>query len=298
MRLPIASFVLLVLAAPSTAQQVPGTASDKPQVFGPGVLSAGEVYRGSFTPDGQTFYFFKKVGADEDYRILMSRFERGAWSQPARVSLGGEFSDLYPSISRDGRRLVFTSYRPFPGDTAHTAHVWYTERMGGDRWGNPVPLTSGSRPGHYHSWSEIGRDDAIYFRRTTPDWRTTETLVARRDPRGSGYLDAVVWEQVEMAKRLRPGLNVVGGNPGPTDDVVFLDVATRDSASGRHASDIWILQKVNDGWGEPQRLDSGINGPDYETFPFFSPDGRDLFFVRAFKEFYRVRLEPALDSAR
>ena len=199
--------------------------------------------------------------------------------------------------SRDGHRLAFISYRPFPGDSAHTAHVWYVEGTG-EGWGLPVPLESGNRPGYYHSWAEIGRDDAIYFRRTTPDWRATETLVARRDPHGPGYRNAVPLEQVEMAKRLRTELDIVGGNPGHRDDVIFLDVATRDSASGKRASDIWIMQKVDDGWGEPQRLDARINGPDYETFPFFSPDGRDLFFVRAFKEFYRVRLEPVLDAAR
>ena len=47
-----------------------------PEVFGAGVLSTGEVFRGTFSRDGATFYFFKKVVPDsEEYRIFVSTRE-------------------------------------------------------------------------------------------------------------------------------------------------------------------------------------------------------------------------------
>jgi hypothetical protein len=122
-------------------------------------------------------------------------------------------------------------------------------------------------------------------------------MVARRDLRGEGYLPAVPWGPAVLAMRLRPDLDIAGASPGPRDDLVFLDVATRDSASGRRASDIWIMERNATGWGQPRPLDPAINSPEFETFPFFSPDGRDLFFVRAFATFHRVNLEAALRRA-
>ena len=86
------------------------------------VLSdSGKIYRGTFAPAGDELWFFKKVSADprsEDYRIFVSRRRPTGWSRGKRVDLGGEFSDLYPTLSSDGRRLVFASYRRAPGDTA------------------------------------------------------------------------------------------------------------------------------------------------------------------------------------
>ena len=52
----------------------------EPTVFGAGVLSVGEVYRGCFAADGNTFYFFRKLGEPERYRIFVS---------PSDVSQGG-----------------------------------------------------------------------------------------------------------------------------------------------------------------------------------------------------------------
>src|SRR5688500_9919054 len=90
--------------------------STEAKVFGPDVLSAGEVFRGSFTPDGRSFYFFKKVApGEEEYRIFVSHLKNNQWSEPVRVDLGGDYSDTYPAISKDGKRMAFASYRPVPG---------------------------------------------------------------------------------------------------------------------------------------------------------------------------------------
>jgi len=188
-----------------------------PEPVGPGTLAAGEVYRGSFGPDGNTLYFFKKVGEDESYRIFSSARTPDGWSAPARVDLGGEFSDLYPSISRDGRRMVFSSYRPVPGAAGGqpNAHLWYADRTNGT-WGAPVFMARASTIGHYHSWVEFG---------------------------------------------------------------------------------FWVSRQRDGEWTAPRPLGAGINSDGYDVFPFFSPDGRDLHFVRDFTTFYRVPFAEALASA-
>lgn len=282
-----------------TATLMPQSEGMQPQVFGGGVLSVGEVYRGCFAPDGRTFYFFKKVTPNqEDYRIFLSRLKDGVWTEPERVNLGGEYSDTYPAISKDGKRLVFASYRPTPGDTSAkpNAHLWFADRKG-DGWGEPVFMAMASKLGHYHSWVEFGYDGAIYFRRTTPDWTATETLVTRWD--GKAYTTPAPFVAAVRWKNWRADVRVAGGSPGPDGKTVFLDVATRNPKTGRGASDIWVsFRQGKDNWTEPKPLGLSINSEGYDVFPFFSPDGKQMYFVRDFATFYRVPLADALKTVK
>jgi hypothetical protein len=295
--MPILPFlILLVLALSAAPDMVAGTDPQRapgPEPFAPGTISAGQVYRGTFTADGGTFYFFKAVGQNEQYRIFSSIRTTNGWSTPAPVSLGGDHSDLYPSISRDGRRLVFSSYRPVPGpaNVRPNAHLWYVDRTH-DGWGTPVFMARATAVGHYHSWVEFGFDGAVYFRRTTPDWTRTETLLTRWT--GSEYGDPEIYADAERWKGWRADVTVVGGSPGPDGTLVFLDVATRNPRTGRGASDIWVTRKRGGAWTAPRPLGAGVNSDGYDVFPFVSPDGRDLYFVRDFEGFYRVPLADAV----
>lgn len=287
----------LTIVAPASSASVQQL-KPVPKVFGPGVLSVGEVYRGCFAPDGRSFYFFKKVvQGQEEYRIFVSRFARGTWTVPERMRFGGEFSDLYPAISKDGNRLVFSSYRPAPGDKSPkaNAHLWYVDRKG-NGWGEPVFMAAASLLGHYHSWVEFGPEGTLYFRSTTPDWQSNQTLVSRWN--GREYSVPTPFAAAEQWKQWRKDLRIVGGSPGPDGKTVFLDVATRHPQTGTIASDIWVSLKKGHTWTEPKPLGAGVNSAGFDVFPFFSPDGRDLYFVRDFAAFYRISLKTALRTVQ
>ena len=148
--------------------------------FEPDLLATDNVFRGTFAPDGRTFFFFRKVAKnrdDEDYRILESRLVSGRWTAPTRVSLGGDYSDLYPTISPDGRRMVFSSYRPARGDTSshRNAHLWYADRSG-DGWGTPVFMGKASLLGYYNSGPQFLSDGSVHWNATTPDWRSQQSV--------------------------------------------------------------------------------------------------------------------------
>lgn len=268
----------------------------KQEVFAEGIISVGNVFRGSFSPDGKTFYFFKNVTpGQEDYRIFVSKLVGEKWSEPARVNLGGNYSDLYPSISKDGKRMIFSSYRPAPGDASAkpNAHLWYVDKKGED-WGTPVFMTAANKLGYYHSWAEIASDGKVYFRQTTPDWKLNQTFVSTWN--GKEYTTPTLFEPVERWKKWREDVRIAGGSLSPDGKILFLDVAAKNPQTGKDSSDIWVSLKKGNDWTEPKPLGKEINADGYENFHFFSSDGKYLYFVRDFNTFYKTELKTAIDS--
>ncbi len=267
------------------------------------VLSdSGKIYRGTFAPAGDELWFFKKVSADprsEDYRIFVSRRGSTGWSRGERVDLGGEFSDLYPTLSSDGRRLVFASYRRAPGDTTTkpNAGLWTATRTP-DGWSEPAFLHGVTQHGAYHSQPYLARDGTLYFRRTSPDWDTTTTLVAA--PAGRGFRPPVPYAPVERWRAWREALTVWGGAPAQDTTVVLLEVSRRAAGSREPGpSDLWVSRRGRDGWTEPAPLGGGVNTEHgWENFAAVTPDGCDLVFVRDFSGFYRVGLRTAIGAAQ
>jgi hypothetical protein len=212
-----------------------------------------------------------------------------------RVDLGGEFTDLYPTRSHDGRRLAFTSYRPLPGDSsAHpSANLWYADRRG-HGWGPPVPIVAAVRPGHYHSQVWFGPGDSLIFRSTTPDWATTTTLVSVWT--GKQYGAPAPYGPVERWRSWRPDLYVWGGIPGPHGSMI-LEVSRAMAGARRGPPDLWLAEHTRQGWSEPRALDEHVNTDRPENFPAVTADGCALVFVRAFSSFHIVGLgEPRGDS--
>ncbi len=67
----------------------------------------------------------------------------------------------------------------------------------------------------------------------------------------------------------------------PDGKKVFF-VSNRPASPGGEAGktpDIWVSERVESGWGEPQKLGPAVNSPDIEVQPYLGPDGT-LYFMR------------------
>jgi hypothetical protein len=285
---------------PQSHSSACGSSTPRAELFAPTLADSGRTFRGVVVPDRHELYFFRKVTADpqaEDYRIFVSRVHDGTWSRPEQLRLGGDYSDLYPTLSPDGRRLVFTSYRPMPGDTSDhpNASLWYADRTG-TGWGRPIPIRAATKLGSYHS-QPVFLGDSLVFRRTSPDWRTNQTLVTRWD--GHAYDAPTSFEPVQRWVDWRTDLRVWGGIPGPDGIYVVLEVSRLDRHTRQPLpSDLWVSVRAGGRWTEPRPMGGGVNAEaSTDNFPMISSDGCDLMFVRDFSMFYRVSLQSALAAA-
>ncbi|HVT38221.1 MAG TPA: hypothetical protein VHE78_04215 [Gemmatimonadaceae bacterium] len=297
--------IVLLVGIPAFARpQSAPTCAGAPSVaepFASSLADSGRVYGGAFTPDGATLYYFWKTSSDvrsEDYRIMRARREN-SWRSPQFVDLGGRYSDMYPVITADGRQIVFSSYRPAPGDTATkpNASLWMS-RLEGDSFSSPEFLRLANLLGSYHSQTAITADGRLQFRRTTADWKSTEDLVARWN--GVSFDRPTIVPEVARFRGWNSSMYVWGGRPGPADGIALLEVSKLDSATRRRGpSELWVTLRSGNAWSEPRPLEAGVNDPHaFNNFAFFSPDGCELFFVRGFSRFYHVATQAAIGAHR
>jgi sugar lactone lactonase YvrE len=268
----------------------PGDRATALTVFAPGAVSVpgDNVYRGAFDPTGTAFYFFRRVGRGEDYRIFVTHLLAGGWSAPERV-FPGEYSDLYPTIAPDGTRMVFTSYRPLPGDTARArkANLWYADRTA-TGWGEPRYMARASTPANYDSKPVYQADGNVHFDTTLPDWRTRAHRLTRWNGAGFGPPEPdprpVITQSWAFDDPAR--YYVWDAEESPDGRFALLEVS-EVTGDRRGPSDLWVAFRDAAGWGRPQRLDVA-SSPAYDNFFLFTPDGASVLFVRGFETYYRL----------
>jgi len=175
----------------------------KPIRFAPELTLKENVYKGSFSNDYSTFYFFRHIKPDnEDYRIFQSTFFENKWGEPKEVSFSDSSSDLYPMVSTiEENKLFFLSYRRTPADTSKkpNANFWYATKTNND-WTDPKPFESVNLIYNYNSQPCITNSGNIYFTSNTPDW--SRTLTYKIEYKAGAYQNPVLFDYVNQLRIL------------------------------------------------------------------------------------------------
>jgi hypothetical protein len=266
-------------------------------VFAPGVVSTGDVFASTFSPDGRTVYF-TRVRPGAPFAIMTSSFVGGAWTTPVIAPFSGTYRDLDPAMSPDGRRLYFSSYRPLsdaPGDTATRADTWYVDREG-DGWSAPRRIEGAVNSAEIDMYPSATRSGALYFDSfRSPNHRRQ---VYRAAPSGAG------WETPEL---LPPSINADSGASNlfvDPDERFVIFAANRPG--GRGAADLYISWRDASEWTTPLNLGPRVNTADVEFCPSVSNGGKMLYFTRAIpaggppreRNIHMIRLDLLVDLER
>ena len=267
-----------------------------PTTFAPGVISdSNHQWRITFTRDGRTAFFAESPGFFPVTRratIYESRLSAGRWSQPVVAPFSGEFSDIDPFITPDGRRLYFSSIRPVNGVLRGDIDIWYVERSG-DGWLPPVRLGETVNGPADELYASVSADGTLYFAsgpaapRAGAHW---DIYRARPSPGGFQQRDA-----------LGPAINRV---PSSTDANLqsAWEFNPEISADGRTLvftslrpgfgfGDLYVSHFRNGEWSPAANLGPPVNSEADEYHPTLSPDGRRLYFARRIRgngDFYVV----------
>jgi hypothetical protein len=91
--------MLFVCAQIAKAQYATTKPILEPTVFAPNEISTGDYEsHPQFTLDGRTLYFLKSTADFNFWTIVLSRFEKGKWSEPQVATFSGQYSDADPGV--------------------------------------------------------------------------------------------------------------------------------------------------------------------------------------------------------
>jgi len=265
------------------ADRFDGAEWSDPVNLGPLINSSALDANASLSSDEHTIYFAStRAGGFGQQDLWTSRRQCLQCPFDAPVNMGPLFNtaaaEAAPSVSEDGQLLFFFSARPggFGGADIYVSHRVSTS-ADGDVWGEPVNLgpdvnTAAAEQGSYHVKIAGEGNASVYFNRPAsggaPD--IYKVFVSNDGvPLGPAVLvpelsDATGFDQKVTVR---------------TDGHELFFASIRQGGSGNF--DIYRLtrQSISDPWSAPEHLDAPINGPDVDSQPSLSRDGRTLIFT-------------------
>ena len=217
----------------------------------------------------------------------LKKAEFGAWATehpvPFKpVNLGEyvntRYKDYWPSITADGKTLIFTSQLPTKGRTP----------MGGVLMQEDFFITHKNDDGTWSPSTNVGPPlntaDNEGAQGISADGRFLFYTACNR-PEDYGSCDIYISEKIgnswTMPKNIGPPVssNHWESNPAPSSDGRILFMASGGRPGSRGGRDIFVSYKSEDDtWTEPVNLGDSINTKGNEYAPFIHPDGKTLYF--------------------
>ncbi len=234
----------------------------KPVVFiQEGVAVPNDESAPTFTPDGRAVYL-----ADNN-KICVSKMVNGKWTKPTVVSFSGQWKDWDPTLSPDGKRLIFVSDRPLEGMSQDKPQknnqLWYTDRLSGDSWSAPRHFDA---PVNLDGFNDYG-----------PSISSSGTVCfcsrGRDGHKGmGGYYTKWLGDHYDKPKLLALNGDNDIFDPFIAPDESYIIFASKGS--------LFISYRNGDEWSQGQKLSAQVNNGNTNGGPYVSPDGKMLYYAQ------------------
>jgi len=250
-----------------------------PEVFALGIISTDKNEHGSvvFTSDLQEAYWTPIFFDPPRTTILFSQNKNGMWTEPNPVWFSDKYIDGVPAITKDSRRMYFTSFRPAHQDTSSkNRNIWFSERIN-NTWSEPILAGDGISSGYEGMQVSVSDDGTLFF------------ISARNNDPGKVESYHIYYSERGNGKHTFPVSmeHPIKSEYGEHDPYIAPDksylifAAIRPDGFGD--ADLYISFRTQENsWTVPANLGKNINTENREFSPNVSPDGKYLFFVRDF----------------
>jgi WD40-like Beta Propeller Repeat len=265
------------------ADRFDGAEWSDPVNLGPLINSSAVDANASLSADEHTLYFVStRAGGFGQQDLWISRRQCLECPFEAPVNMGPLLNtaaaEAAPTVSEDGQLLFFFSARPggFGGADIYVSHRVSTN-VDGDVWGDPVNLgpdvnTAAAEQGPYYVKVAGEGNGSVYFNRPGPGGSADiyKVFVSNDGvPLGPSVLVPELSDPTGFDQKVAVR----------TDGHELFFASIREGGFGNF--DIYRLtrQSISDPWSAPEHLDAPINGPDIDSQPSLSRDGRTLIFT-------------------
>lgn len=207
-------------------------------------------------------------------------------------SINSKYNDYHPSVTADGKTLIFTSRREdskggmiYEEDRQYYEDVYEAKWNSlKDEWGQSKPVEGALNSDGHDANTSVSPDgqSILIFKNVSSE---NKKILS---PTGGGdiYLSNIGSTGMWSAPQLIEGVNsqaMDGGACYSADGQTLYFISNRENITlGRGSQggrDIWVSKIEEDGtWGKPSNLGDVINTPQDEWSVFIHPNGKTLFF--------------------
>ncbi len=222
----------------------------------------------AFTPGGEEVYFSAMdFSIRYSEKIFVMKMVGGTWRPPRVAPFSGDFFDGSPSISKDGRYLVYSSARKSDGNGLNETgerNIWYVERTG-EGWSPPKPLSFQTE--EWENGSDMSELGNLFF--------DAKDIYKIKFPPGEGE------NPEKLGNMINSGHTELHPCVAP-DERFIVFYSNRPGHYGSAGGDLYVSFKNEDGaWKQAVNLGEQFNKGHLSTsFPRLSPDGKYLFFLK------------------
>lgn len=215
----------------------------------------------TFTPDGKTVYIANKGTIGVCHQV------GDRWTKPTPISFTGKYQDWDPTLTPDGKGLLFVSNRPYTaadGSSKRGNHLFMSRMDAEGKWSEPKHLDSPvNEAGFVNYGPSISASGTICF--------------CSKDRDGNKGMHAYLckWAKDHYEK---PEVLLLNGNDPAYDPYIAPDeryiLFSSDSA-------LYISYRTDQGWSPGEKLGPEVNDAAKSGMlwgPSLSRDGKTLFF--------------------
>jgi Tol biopolymer transport system component len=243
----------------------------QPQIFGEGVISTGDYdTHPAFAPDGKTLYFLKCTADIKTCAICVSHFKNNRWTEPVVAPFSGQYWDVDPFVTKDGKTLYFSSNRPLKegGPAKVDTDIWKVE-VTSHGWKAPLRLDSpiNSEGGEYYP--TLADNGTIYFGSTREGGKGGSDI----------YRCPLVDGQYTAVENLGDSINTADNEFEPfiaPDESYLIFMAT--IPQGLANGDLYFSNNINGKWSKAEKLPAPLNSTGTEWSPKVTREGQYFFF--------------------
>jgi Tol biopolymer transport system component len=264
-------FYFLAVSFILQTQQFLSAQSKEPILFAPGIINTGEYEsHPAFSPNGETLYFLKCT-PDINYfcSICVSHLKNGKWSEPIVAPFSGQYYDIDPFVSADGKILYFASNRPVQagGNTKTDSDIWKIPILS-NGWGKPEHLegeVNSAFDEYYPTTSDNGN---LYFGSTRPGKGGSDIFK-------SIYLSG----KFQTPVNLGDSINTANSEYEPfiaADESYLIFMSTRPG--GLANADFYLSYIINGKWSQAKKVPEPVSSPYTDWSPKVTHDKKYFFF--------------------
>ena len=265
-----AAFFLAVTFSQINAQSKTTTAV--PTLFLEGVISTNLNERDmAISPDGKDMYYTLLGNQNAFSAIIhLEKLSNNKWSAPTVASFSGNFNDLEPAFSPDGKKLFFSSNRPTSGNKAKDYDIWVTENINGN-WSEPENLGPNINTKANEFYPSVAATGNLYF---TAEY---DKGLGKEDIYVSLWVNGSFTESSALDSAINSDFWEFNAFVSPDESfIIFTSYGRKDDIGG---GDLYLsTRNAKDQWQPAQNLGL-INSTKLDYCPFVTADQKTLYFT-------------------